>query len=288
MESSPNICIVNVPYDSGHYEWRMGGGPGYLLKNGLTEALESAEQEVRLETLHPEGDTLVEVATAFELDRIVSRKVRAVLDAGEFPLVLSGNCNTSVGTISGANSEKLGVVWLDGHADFNTPETTINGFSDGMGLAIAVGHCWSAMADSVPGFSPVDEENVVLAGIKDIETSEQLRLAASRVTVIGAELIEREGLGTLAKALDELRTRVSRVYVHLDLDVLSPAKVGRANEFAPKDGLSVEELEMVFGLVRERFTVVAGGIASYDPTFDIDRRVLRAAIAGSRTLISRS
>jgi hypothetical protein len=70
--------------------------PGTILKNGLQEALESAERRVRSATLHPENDLLAEVATAFELDELVAGEVRAAVKAGEFPLVHSGNCNTSV------------------------------------------------------------------------------------------------------------------------------------------------------------------------------------------------
>ena len=285
MEGDPGIRIVAIPYDSGHHGVRMGGGPDHLLKNGLPEALESAGQRVRSATLHPENDPPAEVATAFELDRLVAGEVRTAVEAGEFPLVLSGNCNSSVGTISGVGTEGLGIVWFDGHADFNTPETTTTGFSDGMGLAIAVGHCWATMAESVPGFSPVAEENVVLAGVREVEPSEQRRLAASDVAVISADLIEEVGLVALAKALDGLRTRSGRVYVHLDLDILDPVKAGRANEFAPEAGLSSEDLETALGLVRERFTVVAAGIACYDPALDVDGSVLHATVAGVRMLI---
>jgi arginase len=266
MEGDPGIRIVVVPYDSGHHGVRMGSGPDHLLNNGLPEALESAEQRVRSVTLHPDSDPPAEVATAFELDSLVSGEVRAVVEAGEFPLVLSGNCNTSVGTLSGVGTQGLGIVWFDAHADFNTPETTTTGFTDGMGLAIAVGHCWATMAKSVPNYSPVAEENVVLAGVREVEPSEQRRLAASNIAVTSADLVEEEGLGSLAKALDGLRMRSGRVYVHLDLDVLDPVKAGRANEFAPDaGGLSSEDLEMALGLVRERFTVAAAGIVRPGP-----------------------
>jgi arginase len=285
MEGGSGIRIIAVPYDSALHGVRMGGGPDHLLKNGLPEALASAGPRVRSVTLHPERDPPAEVATAFELDGLLAGEARTAVEAGEFPLVLSGNCNTSVGTLSGVGTEGLGVIWFDAHADFNTPETTTTGFTDGMGLAIAVGHCWVKMAESVPGFSPVAEENVVLAGVREVEPSEQRRLAASDVAVVSADLIEEGGLGVLAKALDELRTRSGRVYVHLDLDVLDPVKAGRANEFAPEAGLSSEDLATVLGLVRERFTVVAAGIASYDPTLDVDGSVLHAAVAGVRTLI---
>jgi arginase len=276
-----------VAYDSGHPGLRMGAGPKHLVQNGLGEALRAEGRRVRSETIRPEREPLVEVATAFELDRLVSRKVRAAVSGGEFPLVLSGNCNTSVGTLAGAGPEGLGVVWFDAHADFNTPDTTTTGFSDGMGLAIAVGHCWNAMAEGVPGFSAVAEENVVLAGVRDVDLAEQERLDASRVAVIGAGRIETEGLrGALAPALDTLRSRVSRVYVHIDLDVLDAAKVGKANEFASEGGLDAEELEAALSMVCGRFEVAACGIASYDPAFDADGRVLRAALTSAKALTS--
>jgi arginase len=232
----------------------------------------------------PEVDLPAEVATAFELDRLVSEQVREAVAGDEFPLVLSGNCNTAVGTIAGLGAADLGVVWFDAHADFNTPETTTTGFTDGMGLAVAVGHCWKEMARGVPGFAPVAEQDVVLAGIRVVEPSEEERLAASSVSVVGADRIELAGPSALEESLEVLEERVGRVYVHLDLDVLAPEKVGKANEFATKGGLSAEDLEMALGMVRERFSVAAAGIASYDPAFDADGCVLAVALACARML----
>lgn len=288
MRDAKGIRILVVPYDSGHCGLRMGGGPEHLLENGLVETLMAEGREVRSEVLHPESKPPVEVATAFELNSLVSKSVRGAITRDEFPLVLSGNCNTSTGTLAGAHPEGLGVVWFDGHADFNTPETTTTGFSDNMGLSIAVGHCWNAMAGGVPGFVPVAEENVVLAGAREIESAESKRLSASKVTVVGADSIEREGLRAFAEALDGLRARVERVYVHLDLDVLAPVEVGRANEFAPENGLKAEELEAALGMVRDRFVVAATGIASYDPAFDSEGLVLQTALACAKTLTSSS
>ena len=237
--------------------------------------------------LHPEGDPPAEVATAFELDGLVSQRVRSAVSGGESPLVLSGNCNTCVGTLAGAGPEGLGIVWFDAHADFNTPETTTSGFTDGMGLAIAVGHCWKEMSRGVPGFSPVPEENVVLVVARDLGPAERERLDASGIGVVGPDLMEEQGLRhALAVALDALRERVGRVYVHLDLDVLDAERVGKANGFASEGGLSAEELEAALGMVRGRFAVAACGIASYDPAFDADGRILHAAIASARTLTS--
>src|ERR687898_85999 len=216
MAEHPAVRTIFAPYDSGHRGLRMGAGPDYLMEGGLPEMLRSTERP-SLSSAHvlPEVDPPAEVATAFELDRLVAEQVREAVAGGEFPLVLSGNCNTAVGTISGLGAGDLGVVWFDAHADFNTPETTATGFTDGMGLAIIVGHCWKEMAGGVPGFSAVAERDVVLAGVRAIEPAEEERLAASDVSVVGADRIGLEAPSNLEVALDGLK---SRVYVHLDLD----------------------------------------------------------------------
>jgi arginase len=286
MKPDPDIRIIAVPYDSGHLNLRMGGGPLHLLQNGLREALETGTRKVRSEIVRSKREPPVEVATAFELDGLVSLRVSKTVSECEFPLVLSGNCNTSVGTLAGVGPEDLGIVWFDAHADFNTPETTTTGFSDGMGLAIAVGHCWGAMAEGVTGFLPVAEENVILAGVREVEPVEQQRLEVSGVRVVGAKPFESGNSAIFARALDALATRVDKVYVHLDLDVLDAESVGKANEFALEGGLSAEELESALGAVHRRFTVAACGLASYDPTFDAEGRILRAAVACARTLLN--
>jgi arginase len=230
MKSYPDIRIIAVPYDSGHRGLRMGAGPEHLLDHGLGEGLRLNGRGLSVTTVRHEREPTAEVATAFELHGLVSGQVRRALAEDEFPLVLSGNCNTAtIGTLSGAGSEGLGVVWFDAHGEFNTPETTTTGFIDGMGLAIAVGHCWKAMARGVIGFSAVPEENVVIAGVRVVDPAEQERLDASEIAIVGADGMEKQGLGAIATALDALKTRVGRVYVHLDLDVLD-ANIGRQGQ----------------------------------------------------------
>ena len=168
----------------------MGAGPEHLLENGLGEALRSEGRRPSVTTVRPESDPTAEVATAFELDGLVSGQVRGALAEGEFPWCSPATATPPPSGRSRGPVRRLGFVWFDAHGDFNTPETTTTGFADGMGLAIAVGHCWKEMAESVPGFSPVAEENVVMAGVRDVHPAEEERLAASEVTVVGADRIE--------------------------------------------------------------------------------------------------
>lgn len=286
MQGHQDVLIIAVPYDSGNPGLRMGAGPQHLLDNGLGASLRPDGRGVSVITVRHEREPLAEVTTAFELQSLVSRQVRAAAGEGRLPLVLSGNCNTAaVGSLAGLGPGDLGIVWFDAHGEFNTPETTTTGFIDGMGLAMAVGHCWKEMARSVPGFAPIPEENVVMVGVRAADVAELERFDASGATVVGPAAGEQQ-MQALAEALDDLRSRVERVYVHLDLDVLDAAEVGMANEYGIPGGLDRDQLEEALDLVRERFTVAAAGIASYDPSFDADGSVLAAAIAGARLLTS--
>jgi arginase len=252
-------------------------------------ALAATGSEVRSEVLEVTSPFRAEIATAFELFGMVAERVHEAAGVGVFPLVLSGNCNATVGVVAGLAGafpdEEVGIVWFDSHADFNTPETTTSGFLDGMGLATAVGHCWAGMRRAVPAFRPVREENVVLIGSRGVSPVENERLRKSGVTVV-EELSLRElgGRRALGIALNAVGGRVRRVHVHLDLDVHDPEAVGPANEFASEGGISAEEAQACVWAIRECFEVTSATVASYDPSFDHEGRVLRAGIALVRAL----
>jgi arginase len=82
-----------------------------------------------------------------------ARCARAIA-AGDFPLVLSGSCVTAPGVLSSIDHSSLGILWIDAHADFNTPSSSVTGFLPGMSLAIVTGHCygswWTALGNGTP------------------------------------------------------------------------------------------------------------------------------------------
>ena len=283
------ITIFAVPYDSGHWGLRMGAGPEHLLSNGMEGVLAATGREIRPEVLEVTTPFRTEIATAFELFGMLAKRVQEAIASGSFPLVLSGNCNATVGVIAGlagaSPKEEVGLIWFDGHADFNTPETTTSGFLDGMGLATAVGHCWAKMVHTIPAFRPVREENVVLIGSRGATPVEKERLWASEATVVEEQSVRAlGGRGALEPALNAMSGRVRSVHVHLDLDVLDPEAVDPANEFAPEGGLRTEEVEACIWAIREHLEVTSATVASYDPSFDREGRVLKAGIALVRAL----
>ncbi|HEX5193453.1 MAG TPA: arginase family protein [Solirubrobacteraceae bacterium] len=267
--------LIAWPYQDGRADFRMGRGATVLADDDqLRSQLRAEGRNVSVERVAAVDENRPEVARVIELDRRLARQVRRARARGAFPLVLAGNCNSCLGTVAGVGPDGLGVVWFDAHADFDTPEDNVSGFFDVMGLAILTGTGWQALAHTIPGFAPVAEGNVVLAGVRDLEPYQRARLEDAAIrTAPGAF-----GADQLEDQLDRLRTDVERVYLHLDLDALDTS-VGHANEYAAVGGPRSEMLLRAISAVFERFRVEAAAVTAYDPSYDTDGRIAAAARA---------
>ena len=275
--------IIQVPYDSGHKDCRMGQGPGHILRHLKAEKSFPAD-ELEGDELDVLGRFELEVGTSFAVARQLAEKVCNVAGSGAFPLVLAGGCISCVGTLAGLGAPPPVIIWLDAHGDFNTPETTISGFLDGMALATAVGRCWGKLAATVPGFRPVPESQAFLVGAHEFDVNERVLLDSSAVCLIDPQGMRAQGLRAGLEPLwAKMQTHTRRAYLHIDLDVLDPAE-GRANQFAAPGGLTLTELLGIVSLVRERFMLAAAAITAYDPQYDEGERTVRAAVAVIREL----
>ena len=263
------IALVQVPYHLGHEDVGMGTGP-LRLERDLVAALGASGHDVEVVRVRRKDGETNEIGASFEVVRRVAEAVAEAVERGAFPLVVSGNCMSSIGVVAGSGRD-LGVVWLDAHADFNTPESSLSGFQDGMGLSILTGTGWRALRETIPGYRSVAEENVVLVGVRDVDQLEQERLDRSAVTVIAP----REGV---EPALDELAGRVEGVYLHVDLDVLDPSE-GRANEYAASGGLAAADVERVVAAVGERAPIRGAAVTAYDPAADPEGSIPAIAAA---------
>lgn len=263
-----DITLIQVPYDSGHYARRMGRGPVHLIQGGLETMLEQAGHDVRVLELRLDEGFLTEVGTALETQRLVAECVAAEIGEERLPLILSGNCATGVGAMAGAGATSTGVVWLDSHGDFNTPETSHSGFFDGMVLAMLIGDCWTAAAADVPGFEPVPESHILTVGMRDLDTAEEVRLDASEIRRIGIEAIRTAGTSAaLEDGLTALAAQVDSVYLHIDLDVLDP-EVARINSYQAPNGLTVDQVIEVIEVIAEHLPLRAAALTAFDPQLD--------------------
>jgi len=268
------IHTILVPYDSGQRGERMGRGPIHFREHGVAARLGSRGCDVAESVVDVSTTFATEVGTSFAVYGALAEQVRAAVADGAFPLILAGNCGSALGTVSGVraatpnDASDIGIIWLDAHADFNTPETTTTGFLDGMALAALAGKCWQGLTATIPGFRPVSDAHVVLVGARDIDPAEEQLLASSRVTPVAATRMQAEGAtAALDTALTELARRVTRVYLHIDLDVHEPSEA-QANQYAVPGGLSPATVRDLVTVVAARFSIVAAALTAYDPTYD--------------------
>ena len=257
--------LIAVPFHDGLLEVDRGRGPGALLAAAGIGAAETIEAPVA---------AAPEAARVFAIAARLADRVRLVRAEGALPLIVAGDCNSCLGTVAGCGSDGLGVVWLDAHADFDTPADSLSGSLDAMGLALLAGHGWDSLRATVPGLAPVEPERIVLLGAR---LSECDRLAGSAVRTVHGDSWSNAHAHA---ALEDLRREVARVYLHIDLDVLDPSE-GIANRYSAPDGLSSEQLLATIGFVADRFEVAAAAITAYEPAADSDRRIART---GARVL----
>ncbi len=277
-----NIQIIQVPYDSGHKGLRTGRGPEHFLQRGLDQALRDCGHQVDSCCIESQAPLTTEIGTAFELNRLLARQVSSSIQDKRFPIVLAGNCSSCLGTLAGISESQLGIIWFDAHGDFNTPETTLSGFFDGMGLAMATGRCWRALLGTIPGFRPIPEANVVHIGARDLDPDEERLLQQSEIRVIKPGENVQAAIHT---AFQQLQERVTGVYLHVDMDVLDTGEA-LASRLAVPGGFPVEFVEEIIGTAKERFDICAGAITSFDPSYDQDDRVVAAGIRIAKAFVA--
>jgi arginase len=279
-----DIQLLLVPYDTARQGWRCGAGPEHLVQAGLPAHLQAHGHHVAgIQVIEDDpAQSPAEIRTAFELMRRLATAVRAARAAGQFPVILSGNCNAAVGVLSGLTPAARSIFWFDAHGESNTPDTTTTGFLDGMGLSTALGWCWRAVAASVPGFRAVPPEATFLLGARDLDPREATLLSESKVTVVPVSDVAVKLPDRLAAA----RLPEGLGYLHLDPDVLDPGTVGRANSHPVPDGLSVAQLTAAITAIRTRMPLGAATIASYAPECDRDQAVCRAAFAALDAILA--
>jgi arginase len=175
-----DIQIIQVPYDSGQKNRRMGNGPEHIVSSIKKEDGLSGIffEEVAIENHFP-----LEIGTTLQVAQALAGRVQEAVRRRRFPIVLAGGCTTAIGTLAGLGAPAR-VLWLDAHGDFNTPDTTVSGFFGGMALATVTGRCWTKVVGMIPGFRTTPDSDVILLGAREFDSAERSLLETSAVTLI--------------------------------------------------------------------------------------------------------
>ena len=208
--------------------------------------------------------------------------VEAVLDEGEFPVVLGGDCSIVLGSLLALRRRgRYGLLFVDGHADFYQPEANINGEAASSDLALATGRGPEIMTTFEGRHPLVRDEDVVVLGFRNSEEaasygSQPLPPATKAIDLaqvrrFGAERAAMHAVGELS------RDGLDGFWIHLDADVLDDV-IMPAVDYRLPDGLSWQELETVLRTALASDRTVGMEVTIFNPCLDSTGEIARALV----------
>jgi arginase len=291
------IRILGVPLDLGQSRRGVDMGPSAVRVAGLEARLEAlghvVEDGGNVAVAFPEqkkeGDPRAKYLKeiAFTCSKHAEMVVKT-LEAGKFPLTLGGDHSVAAGTVAGVaeffrqqrrvQEQKIGLIWIDAHADINTPETSPSGNVHGMPLAAIMG-LGPADLSNIYDFSPkVHAENCVLVGVRDIDAREKENIKKTGIEVYTMRDIDERGMRTVIEEALRIAGRGTAGYhVSLDMDWIDP-------EDAPgvgtpvRGGASYREAHLAMEIISDHGRMVSFEIVEVNPVIDEHNRTADLAV----------
>ncbi len=277
------IRLLGVPMDLGADRRGVDMGPsalriagfaeraarlGYGVEDGGDIPVHTPESRV---VADPKAKFREEIAEACEELR---KRVVKALERGETPVVAGGDHSIALGTVAGAaeyfrsRGGKIGLLWVDAHADMNTPESSPTGNVHGMPLACCLG-LGPRILTGLGGFSPkVDRGNVVLLGIRNLDDVEREIVHRSGVRAYTMRDIDERGMAAIMKeALGVLNDGTAGFHVSFDLDGLDPG-VAPGVGTPVRGGLSFREAHLLMEMIADDGRAVSFEVTEINPILD--------------------
>ena len=282
------FAIIEAPSVLGLFPGGVERLPRALLDAGLGSALGARHAGV---VTPPPYDPIRDTATGLlnpeglrDYSRQLADATGEVLDRGELPIVLGGDCSILLGNLLALRRRgRHGLLFIDGHADFYQPEAEPNGEAASMDLALATGRGPGIVAD-LDGRGPlVRDEDVVHVGRRDAEEAERAgsrRIEETAISVVDLRALRQRGpeLATQA-ALERLGgPELDGFWVHLDCDALDDA-VMPAVDYRLPGGLSWAELAAVLRAAMGTGRVVGLEVTIFNPALDTDGSIARTLVS---------
>ena len=287
------IGIIGAPLDLGAGRRGVDMGPSAIRVAQLNQRLASMGYAVtdfgNVEVDQPESLPVGQEDARY-LPQITStcsrlaERVGAVLAGGMFPLVLGGDHSVAIGTVAAISArlrergQRLGLVWIDAHADMNTPETTPSGNIHGMPLATLIGLGAEPLTNLL-GFAPkVLPENVALVGIRDVDALEKPHVRSSGVTAFTMRHIDERGMrAVITEAIAIASRGAAGVHLSVDLDAVDPREAPGVGT-AVRGGLTYREAHLAMELLCDSGLMVSMEAVEVNPVIDEANRTAVLAV----------
>ncbi len=278
-----DIAILGAPLDLGAGRRGVDMGPSALRLAGLNAKLASLGYRVEdlgnvsvdQQESTPSGDEnakyLPQIAkTCAKL----AAMVESVITSGKFPLVLGGDHSVAVGAISGVShvfrtrGEKVGVIWIDAHADMNTPDSSPSGNIHGMPLACCLGKGPRELTDMFGYVPKLEARNVALIGLRDVDAREREGVRESGVTAFTMRDIDERGLrNIMEQAIAVALDGTAAFHLSLDMDAVDPDEAPGVGT-PVRGGMTYREAHLAMETICDCGRMVSMEIVEVNPVLD--------------------
>ena len=278
--------IIGVPMDLGQNHRGVDMGPSAVRYANLSQSLKALGY-----TCLDSGDITIPGHYALS-DTSIAKRIplikkacerayelgRAAVEAGEIPIFLGGDHSASIGTVGGVSHNcDVGLIWIDAHGDFNTPESSHSQNVHGMALATLLGYGAQELIDVGRPGAKVKPENTIMIGIRDLDPEEKILIKRSGCIVFTMRDVDEMGIrAVLTETLKILKNR-GKIHISLDLDVMDPLDapgVGTPSQ----GGLTYRESQLIMEILSDTGKLHSVDIMEINPILDIQNRTAQMAV----------
>ena len=221
--------------------------------------------------------------------RDLATLTKTALEQGHFPLLLGGDHSLAAGSIAGAaafqaaREARIGVIWIDAHADLNTPGSSRSGNVHGMPLAHLLGHGDSALVN-VAGVKPaVRANNVAIVGLRDADEAEREHIGKWKLRALTMRSIDERGVrSVMEEAISIASDGTAGIWVSFDLDCLAPDEAPGVGTPVP-GGMTYREAQLAMEMLADTGKLIGLDLVEVNPVLDEHNRT---ATLGTELVLS--
>lgn len=283
MTTLPKIRIFGCPMDLGQRRRGVDMGPSAVRYAGLQERLgqlgyhtadhgnilvpqaEETSASFRNDPDFGRAYFLPEVAHVCEL---IFHEIDSHLQADEYGIFLGGDHTISIGTVSAvAKRERVGVLWIDAHADMNTPRTSPSGNIHGMSVAALLGDCPPELSDVGFAGPKLQPDQIAMIGVRNLDHEERIRVSKSGMSVFTMREVDELGMSEVAARVLRFFDRFEHLHISLDLDSCDPS-IAPGVGTPVLGGLSYREAHLLMEILADSQKVRTLDVVEINPILD--------------------
>ena len=287
------IRIIGVPMDLGQSRRGVDMGPSAVRYAGLQARLAGLGYEVfdegNIAVPNPEEQVVAGKARQLKavtaVCQTIYQRASECVQRDDFTIFLGGDHSISIGTVAAATqNEPIGIIWVDAHGDYNTPDTSPSGNIHGMPVAVLMGDGPTELVNIGYEGVKMQPSQLVQIGIRSLDTSEKNRLAHSGASIHTMRHLDELGMAAIARrALERLR-HLKHIHVSLDMDSLDPEAAPGVGTPVP-GGLTYREAHLLMEILGDSGRVRSLDIVEINPILDDKNKTAELAVELAASLL---